>query len=250
MISRSEFVHEKDAELTRRIFTDTPFKSWLDNAHKENLDSVCEYIYSASLPEMQNSDILKLRDNACEKFGVGTFTLYAVRNYDYEISCVGYNVPLVLMPQMLIECGDEKILQARLYEAAAAISAGHHKLKFFIWLVENMSGVASIPLIRQAIIALIYEWNRVRQFTLDRAVFLATDDYALALKNILYGVVPQSILKNFQFGTNNDDFSEQAKRYFKNEDPAQIIGKIFSYLSDYSWLPRRWDELEKFYREH
>lgn len=250
MISKSEFIHEKDAELTQKIFADTPFKTWIDKVHAENLDSICEYVYSASLPEISNTKLLKMRDNACEKFGVDTFTLYSIRNYDYEISCVGYNSPSVLISHSIIECGDEDILQARFYEAAAAISAGHHKLKFFIWLVENMSGIANTPLIGQAIISILYEWNRVRQFTLDRAVFLATENYALTLQNILYGVVPQNILQNFQFGTDNDDFEIQTKRYFKIDDPMQLIGKIFSYFSDYSWLPRRWAELEKFYHKH
>jgi hypothetical protein len=88
-------------------------------------------------------------------------------------------------------------------------------------------GVASVPIIRQAILAVLYEWNRTLQFSLDRAVLLATNNYELALKNILYGVVPDCILKNFQFGNEKDNFLEQAQRYLKNEDPAQIIGKYF-----------------------
>ena len=249
MISTKNFIHEQDERLTNKIFKETPFQSWMDKAYENYLDKVCEYVYSASLPEIHDKSIIKMRSNACEKFGVDTFKMYHNRNYDYDIYCVGYNSPAILISNNLIENNNKEILQARIYAATAAIAAGHHKLSFFIWIAENMSGVASIPIIKHAIIALLYEWNRVRQFTLDRAVLLATGNYTLALKNILYGVIPFEILQNFQFGKNDDTFLEQVHRYFKNDDPTQIIGKFFSYFSDYSWLPRRYDELVKFHNK-
>ena len=247
MIAVRDFVHAQDKKLTKKIFADTPVKTWLDNLHEDHLDEVCEYVYSASLPEITDKKIIKMHDVACQKFGINSFVMYYTRNYDYNISCVGYNFPAVLIPAILIEDADEEILQARLYSAAAAIAAGHPKLKFFLWMAENMSGVVSIPIIGTALLSILYEWNRVRQFTLDRAVFMATEDFELALKNILYGVVPQDILQNFKFDEANNSFDEQTRRYFNTEDPTEIIGKIFSYTSDYSWLPRRYDELEKFY---
>lgn len=249
MISTKDFVHKQDERLTNKIFKETPFQSWMDKAYEHSLDKVCEYVYSASLPEIHDKSIIKMRNSACEKFGVDIFKIYLNRNYEYDIDCVGYNSPAILISSNLLKCNDEEILQARIYAAAAAIAAGHNKLSFFIWIAENMSGAASIPIIKQAIIALLYEWNRTRQFSLDRAVLLATENYELALKNILYGVIPFEILQNFQFGKNDDTFLEQVHRYFKNDDPTQIIGKIFSYFSDYSWLPRRYDELVKFHNK-
>lgn len=248
MIASTEFLHEQDKTLTRRIFAETPFKSWLDSAHENDFDAVCDYVYGASLAEISCGSVLEMRDLACEKFGIEQFKIYCVRDYDLEISCVGYHSPAVLIPNSLIDCANEEILQARLYAAAAAVATGHHRLKFFTWAAENMSGVASLPVIGKAMIALLYEWNRVQQYSLDRAVLLATDNIELALKNILFGIIPQNLLENFRFGSDDDTFLKQTERYFRNENPAQIIGKVFSYFSNYSWLPLRYDELRKFYQ--
>lgn len=246
MIATRDFLHEQDEKLTQRIFSETFFKSWVDRLHTGGLDKVCDYVYGASLPEIPQGSLTVMCDIACQEFGMESVALRQTRNYEPEVLVVGYNTPSILITDSLIDCADEEILQARLYAAAAAIAAGHHKLKFFIWAAENMSGVAGLPIFGKAILAVLYEWNRVRQFSLDRAVLLATGDFSLALKNILFGVVPNEILKNFDFGTNADTFNEQMRRYFGHDDPAQLVGKIFGYLTDYSWLPRRYDELKKF----
>lgn len=247
MISTKEFLHDEDAALTARIFSERPFKSWLDRMHDEVLDDVCNYVYDASFPKISQGVLTQMRDISCAKFGLKPYKLYRTRNYDTEISCVGYNTPAVLIPDSLVDCADE-FIQARLFAQAAAIAAGHNKLTFFIWAAENMSGIGGFPIVGTGLIALLYEWNRARKLSLDRAVLLATDDLSLALKNILFGVVPNDILKNFNFGTDADTFLEQMQRYFRHENPMQTVGKVFSYLTDYSWLPRRYDELRKFHR--
>ena len=247
MISTKDFLHEEDAALTARIFSETPFKSWFDRLHNEGLDEVCDYVYDASFPKISQGVLTQMRDVACEKFGLEPCKLYRTRNYDTEISCVGYNTPAILIPDSLVGCADE-FIQARLYAQAAAIAAGHNKLTFFIWAAENMSGIGGLPIIGSGLIALLYEWNRARKLSLDRAVLLATGDLSLTLKNILFGVVPNDILKNFDFGTDADTFLEQTCRYFRHENPMQTVGKVFGYFTDYSWLPRRYDELRKFHR--
>lgn len=246
MISPEEFLHEQDKKLTAKIFTDTPFRKWFDRLHAQGLDEVCDYVCDATFPQISRGSLPKMRDIACEKFDVTEFKLFTTRNYEREMQLFGYGKPAVLIPDSLLEA-DEEILQARLYAQAAAISAGHHKLKFFIWAAENMSGIAGLPLVGQALTALLYEWNRVRQFSLDRAVLLATGDFSLTLRNILYGVVQDDLLRNFKFGTDDDDFLAQTRRYFEHDEPTEYVGEIFGWFSDYSWLPRRYKELRDFY---
>ena len=246
MISTNDFVHDQDSALTKKIFAETPFKTWLDRLHENNLDEVCDYVVGASLPKISQGALAHMRDLACQKFNVKPFVLYRTRDYNPQLSCIGYHAPAVLVPDSIVDA-DEEILQARLYAQAAAIAAGHHKLKFFIWATENIGGSLALPVIGQTMTLILYEWNRVRQFSLDRAVFLATGDFSLALKNILFGVVPDETLKNFTFGTDADTFLEQTRRYYRHDDPTQIVSEAFGYFSDYSWLPRRYMELRKFH---
>ncbi|MBQ7705639.1 MAG: hypothetical protein IJT73_09480, partial [Selenomonadaceae bacterium] len=183
MISAKDFIHEQDAALTKKIFAETPFKSLMDRLHENNFDAVSDYVCSASFVEIQQPELIKMREIACQKFNIKNFPMCSTRDYNFEISTFGYNSPAILIPNSLLQSASEDILQARIYASAAALAAGQHKLIFFIWAAENMSGIAGLPVIGQALSALLYEWNRVRQFSLDRAVFLATGDINLSFKN-------------------------------------------------------------------
>ncbi|MBE8952139.1 MAG: pyridoxal-phosphate dependent enzyme [Quinella sp. 1Q7] len=168
---------------------------------------------------------------------------------DFDVECAGYNEPIIILPDVLLERNDREIIQARLFAAAGAIAANHHKLGFIVWVAETLGGVANFPLVRQIADGLLYEWSRARKFTHDRAILSATGDLPLTLRNILYGVVPFDVLDNFQFGGEDDSFREQLERYRRNDNPAQMLGKAFSFFSDYAWLPRRYEEVLEFYRK-
>ena len=243
------FIHPLDRTLTEKIFQTDSVKNMLENLHDDELDNICAYVYSASLPEISDKALHKMALVACNKFHVEPVKLYLKRSYDFEVECVGYHEPIVILPAALLERDDYEIIQGRLFAIAGSIAANHHKLAFLLWMAENLSGIANFPLIGQVVKGFFYEWARARKFTLDRAFLLATKNLPLTLKNILYGILPFDVLENFHFDDENDSFMEQTQRYLRNDNPAQMLSKAFSFFSDYSWLPRRYEEVQTFYRK-
>lgn len=236
-----DFIHPTDKALTEKILQVKLLADWLENAN--NLDEVCAYFYSASLPQIVDETLIEMMNRACLSFEIPSTTLYRTRTFEYDVVCVGCNKPVVVLPAVLLNKNDHGIIQGRLYSAAAAIAAQHPKFEFLLWAFENIQG---LPFINSAVKALLYEWNRAKVYTLDRAFFLATGNLELTLKNIFYGIVPFEWLENFHFKSDDDIFLEQAERYFRNENPAQILGKFYSFFMDYAWLPTRYDEIKKF----
>ena len=236
-----DFIHPKDKTLTEKILQIKPLADWLENAGE--LDEVCAYFYSASLPQIVDETLIEMMTRACKSFKVPATALYRTRTFEYNVVCVGYNNPVIVLPSVLLERNDRDIIQGRLYSAASAIAAQHPKFEFLLWAFENIQG---LPVINSTVKALLYEWNRSKVYTLDRAFFLATGDLELTMKNILYGIVPFEWLENFHFNSDDNTFLEQSERYFKNENPAQILGKVYGFFMDYAWLPTRYKEIKKF----
>lgn len=242
------FVHPLDKSLSEKIFRTDTFRKLLDKIHEDDPDAVCDYVYSASLPEIADSSIKQMARVACDEFGIAPVKLYLKRSYDFEVECAGYRRPIVILPAALLERDDREIIQGRLFAVTGAVAANHHKLAFLIWAAENLGGVADFPILGEVVKGFFYEWSRARQFTCDRAFLSATENFPLTLKNILYGNVPFEVLENFRFGGDDDDFLEQTRRYLRNDNPAQMLGKAFGFFSDFAWLPRRYEEVRNFYR--
>lgn len=243
------FIHPTDEALTEKIFGLESLRTWLDETHEEELDEVCAYVYSASLPEIRDESLIKMMNLACEKFEIAPVKLYLKRSYEFDVETVGYHEPVIILSEALVERGDAEIIQGRLFSATAAIVAKHPRLAFLLWVAENLGGVMNFPIIGTAAMGFFYEWNRARQYSLDRAFLMGTGNFSLSLKNILYGVVPFEVLEKFSFDEGNDSFLEQCQRYVQNDNLAQILGRAYSFFMDYAWLPSRYEEIKKFYIE-
>lgn len=243
-MNTEDFIHPSDKALTENILNIDLLSNWLKNSNE--LDEVCDYFYGASMPEITDDLLNEIMIGACRDFNIAAPKIYLTRSYEYDISCVGINCPVVLIPSILKERDDLDIIQGRLYAAAGAIAAQHPKFNFLIWAFENMR---FLPVLDSAALAILYEWRRARVYTLDRAFFLATDDFELSMKNIFYGVIPFEWLENFHFNEHEDTFLEQTERYMSNGNPAQLLGKLHGIFMDFAWLPKRYKELENFIKQ-
>lgn len=250
IMNTTKFVHPMDQKLMEKIYAIGPVKEWMDNTFEEGLDDVCRYAYSASYSKETNPAMRRQMDRACALFGLKPgIPVYRYRSYEYDVTCVGYGTPGIVISSALLDRGDEAIIAGRLGAAVGSIAAGHPKLTFFLWAVESMSGAIPIPFLNETLLALLYQWNRVRVFTQDRAFLTATRNYELALKNILYGVVPFDMLERMSFSERDGDFLEQMEWYLNRDSAAQKVGMVFSLFQDYAWLPERYHELQTFYHQ-
>lgn len=250
MIERQKYVHPMDRELSDKILALPPIKKFLDTIFESKLDAVHSYLYSSSficLPE-EHPAVMGWNEG-CRRFSVEIpGRVYVMRSYDFDVEVVGYSEPAVLISSRLMEEGEEQFLFARAAVCAASAAAGHHKLEFLLWLYENFKGLLQIPVLNTAAEGIVNEWRRCRQYTLDRAFLLFTGDYGMALKNILYGVLPDNILERFQFG-GDDTYTPQVREFYRKETATDVLTAVQSMLQCEIWLPARYRELQRFYEE-
>lgn len=248
-IADDDFLHPLDRELSKKIYDFQPVSQFLDVIFEEGLDEINQYIHSASgiLLPLDSQPAAYLREG-CSYFGVNCIPrVYLCRSYMCTVACSGFSDPVVVVPNVLLEKADAAIIRGRMMAAAASIRAGHHKLSFLLWILENFQGLIPIPLAATAIKGLLYEWKRAQEYSIDRAFLLSTGDYSLALKNILYGETPDSILKNFVFGE-QDTFDMQVAEFYRMENAVDAASKLYSLVQCESWLPARYHELKEFCR--
>lgn len=247
MIDVGAYIHPEEKILVDRIYRLAGVNKILDIIMDEDLDNINRFIYSASsfqLPKEHKA--VQYLEEGCRLFGVDTIPpVYLKRSYYTDISCVGYNIPVIVVPDVLVDKAPDALLRGRMMAAAASIKAGHQKLTFLIWFVDNFIGAIKIPGMGTALNALLYEWTRTQEYTMDRAFYLATENKELALKNILYGEIPDVILNNFRFGPNGT-FDKQVEDFKKPIGTTGTISKVVGYLQKETWIPERYSNLKQY----
>lgn len=247
MIDIGAYMHPEESILVDKIYHFAGVKQILDIIVDENLDDINRFIYSASslqLPESHKA--VRYLKEGCALFGVDTVPpVYLKRSYYADISCMGYSTPVIVVPDVLVDKAPDVLLRGRMMAAAASVKAEHQKLSFLIWFIDNFKGIIRIPGAGAILDALLYEWVRTQEYTLDRAFYLATEDPELALKNILYGEIPDAILNNFKFGPNGT-FDRQVEAFQKSTGITGTASKVISYLQKETWIPERYSELKKY----
>ena len=96
---------------------------------------------------------------------------------------------------------------------------------------------------------LLNDWKRCRIYTCDRAMYLAMQDYPLAMRTILGGTIPAGILDNMGPGTDQDAYQAQVEAFRNNSQMDEFINFANSVFSDTSWLPLRCYKLTEFVQE-
>lgn len=249
IITPRDFIHPLDHSLSARIMNFPVLKQLMDIVFEKKLDSVNSYFFQSScimFPE-KHPVTAALRDG--EKFfNIGEkLQAYSIHSYDFDVKIIGYNHPVVLVSSRLLEENNGFLLRERVATAAAAVNAGHHKLDFLLWIYDNFSGIIRLPVLNIALTGLINEWKRSRQYTLDRAFLVYTKNFELSKKNILYGQIPYSIFKTFNF-KHDDIFQDQVNAFYKKDDILKLATTIQSILQYEIWIPSRYKELCDFYK--
>lgn len=247
MIDMDVYIHPEEKALVEKIYRLAGINHILDIIVNENLDDINRFIYSASCFQLpREHKAVQYLEEGCKLFGVENVPpVYLKRSYYADISCIGYDAPVVIVPDVLVDKATDALLRGRMMAAAASIKAGHQKLMFLIWFIDNFKGVIKIPGIGTALNALLYEWMRTQEYTVDRAFYLATEDKELALKNILYGEIPDTILNNFHFGVEGT-YDKQVEEFKRPTGAVGTASKIIGYLQKETWLPERYSKLKEY----
>lgn len=248
MISRDHYAHPVDISIMEKIFSAHVSASLAETVIDNDLDAVYDYTLEnsyACLP--RNDPAWSYIEEGYELFGGSPIhAVYLTREYEYDVVCKGYNHPVVLVPYTLLRRADQEIIRARMLSTAATIAMEHHRLEFMLWLLETMGGSIPLPVIPDMFRGSLYEWYRCRRYTTDRAVYLATGELSLALRNILYGEIPFEMLNSFAFDGKNDTFLAQVRELEAAGGLSGAASKLIGIFQKESWLTSRYRELITF----
>lgn len=241
------FFHPLDKQLSDKVMHSPLMKKAMRLIINERLDEINWYTHQATHvranPEHPCAEYLR---EGCDFFGVDEIPpLYVRSSYRYDVECIGYEAPVVLVPELLLRDAPDGLLRGRMMSVAASIRAGHHKMGFLLWLKENFGGIIPLPFVDDAFGALLYEWQRAQKYSQDRAFYLAVENKELALENVLFGEMPQSIRDNFTFG-GNDTFDEQVEEFYRMDGVLDVAAAIQGMLQCEIWIPARYQELKAF----
>jgi len=245
-MTKMDYIHPLDREMADKVLNSSLVKGFLGTIFDEHLDDINVYVHSASLYQLDNHPAVEYLREGCKLFGVDEQPpVYVVRSYQYDVICTGYEKPVIQIPDIFLENADNDILRGRMMAMAAAVKAGHHKLKFLLWTLQNFGSIIPIPFATTAMRGLLYEWYRAQYYTYDRAFYLSTKNMELSLKNILFGEISPDILENFEFG-DNDTYDSQVESFFKSNNIVEGLASINAFFQHESWLPARYRELKKY----
>ena len=238
----ADFQHNRDSSLASMITSNVAADRIINVLHQNGLDRAYNYIYRSCCPELtpsSNPSLLKSWAKVCDQFGLSTIPkLYVTRDYRSTVAARGIQEPFLVFSSEYLRKLDEETQVGVLAGQAAAIRCRHQGL---------MYASSMIPAASLVVEPWINDWKRGRFFTYDQAFCLATNDRALALRNVLLNVVPGDLLNQMRFGTSNDTFLDQANRFVNGMGMMQSgIKRAVSMLSDKDWLPERYLEIIKF----
>ena len=247
-----DFQHVQDSKMAGEIFNSTVAQAALNKLQELNFERVYTYLYATSCPQLTEKTSPTLYRNlrrACEMFGLDKVPkVFVTRNYREMVSVIGVNDPFIIFSSEYLRKLDEETLFGILAGQVAAIRCEHHRIVYIAWALQF--ALSYLPAGSIAAGTLINDWKRSRYFTYDRAFALATGNLALSLRQILINVVPQHILDKMELGTESDAFAEQVDFFINGMSNVQTgLRKAVQMFSDKDWLPRRYKEINEFFKE-
>lgn len=251
-IPTEEFMHPLDQAMQEKILHLPLIRQWLEGPMREELDKACTQVYRSSCLRLNESSPWHAAlEEAAELFGLRELPdLYIIRSYELDLRCAGYSKAAILIPSALMDRGDAQAIRWRIFAQAAGIAAGHHKIAFLNWVLDTMTGVIPLPVVDTLLEGALYEWERSRVYTLDRAVLAASGSLETALRNVLYGTMPDEMLQQYVFGRGSQDtFAPQVARFLDDSGVINKAAGIYGFLQQSSWLPARYHELEQYWHQ-
>lgn len=253
-----QFQHERDSKLITDIFNNEladQIFSWIE---KEHVEDVYEMTYRASCICLTNENapnVVNMAERASLLWGLEEIPqIYVYRNYEKTVQICGLNRPFILMSSDFLEIllkGAPEMMFGIIAGQVAGICAGHNKGAMLFWALTTIAQYLPVPgIVLKGLDAMLNDWNRCRFYTYDRAFFLATGNFYLALRSMFLHILPEDILNRFSLGMPDDSYLEQAERFRQDSGLDGVIKMINSLECDDPWLPDRYRELEVFYKSH
>lgn len=250
----SAYQIEEDQKLIEKIMNHELTQKLLDWVREQKVDDVYNTVYRSSFLKLNDQIapmLIRQLEKACELVGLEEIPdVYLVRDFEDTITIGGISSPFILLSSRYLETLEnegELVMLGVLTGQTAGIMAGHHRGLLLSWILSTVSGLVGMNrLLMASLDGLLNDWKRCRIYTCDRAMYLAMEDYPLAIRTILGGTVPAAILDKMEPGTDQDAYQSQVDVFLSNSQMNEFINFANSVFSDTCWLPLRCHKLSEF----
>lgn len=248
-LEHSQYEHPFDAEALRKLESIpflTSFCKWIT---KEFVERVYTIQYTGSNLKVTKANYPKIYqylEDACKILDVNKVPeLYITWSYDINACTIGAEHPIIILNSGLIDLCDEEEIMFIIGHECGHIKSNHMLYHMMAQLLNW--GIESIPggsLIASGLQFAIYYWNRMSEFTADRAGLLCCQDQQAMIRAFIkMAGLPQKEFGNIKPET----FIEQA-RNFKMLD-YEGMNRVVKFLSiadeTHPWTVMRSAELLK-----
>ena len=250
----SAYQIEDDTKLIEKIMNHELTQKLLDWVREQRIDEVYNLVYRSSFLKANDQItpmLMQQLRKACDLVGLQEVPdIYLLRDFEDTVTIGGITSPFLLLSTRylsILENEGEEVMLGVLTGQMAGIMAGHHRGLLLSWILSTVSGLIGMNrLLMASLDGLLNDWKRCRIYTCDRAMYLAMQNYPLAVRTILLGTVPAMILDKMEIGTDEDAYQAQVNAFLHNSQMDEFINFANSVFSDISWLPMRYHKLTEF----
>ena len=245
-----EFQHPADRKAVNAVLSVPGFENILKYISDNSIERVYSFFNNSSMLKISREMSPKMHqmlEEAAQMYGTDVLPdLYLQRNYEFFINLDGMARPYVTLPSAYLETVDDRMLWGMLSSQIAGIQAKHGTIEFIGNIVNMCRGMLPFG-VDTALDLAIKDWKRSREYTVDRAFLLATEDFELAAKHILIGDASNAVLEGIGLDKPNNSYYQQAQEFIHRSGAEGVIQKLETIFSDGQWTASRYIELYNWY---
>lgn len=246
----AEFQHPVDRKAVNAVLAVPGFEEMLKYVSDHSIERVYSFFNSSSMLKISNEmspKIHQMLEEAAQMYGTDVIPdLYLQRNYEYFIDLDGMAKPYVVLSSAWLEAVDDQMLWAVLTAQIAGIQAKHGMIEFIGNILDFTKGMLPFG-VDAALDVAIKEWKRSRVYTTDRAILLATENFELAAKCILFGDASNAVLEGIGLDKPDNTYYQQAQEFIHRSGAEGMIQKVQTLFSSNQWIASRYIELYNWY---
>lgn len=248
------YVDENDRKAISILFENMATKKLIDFISKNGLEDIYRFSYETSNIKLSQENaprIYHMLEEVCRLFDLDEYPdIFICYNYYDTAGIGGMNKPFIVLNAEYIKGINDEMLRGIIASEVAAIKAGHAQVEFMQWIIETISKYIPEAIVTAGIGVLLNECNKNKEYTKDRAFFLATRDFGLTIKYMLGNSVSNEILERFNLGSKTqNEYMKQMRDFQKNKERQIILSKIQNALSSEAFISVRIEKLEGFIQE-
>jgi len=246
------FQHPADKAVTDRIQQSKEFSRVIGFISENSLERMLHGMYLstyAHLTPSNASGLVRMSEEAGKMFGLDkTPELFIRRSYNMSAEMRGIKKPVMMLSTEMINNYSERAVWAAIASCACRAKTGYCEIDMIDWTIQ-VTGMLLPGNTAKMMGALIDQWKKVSQLTLDRAALIASGDLNTAMEVILGGEMPMEVLRSIDFRDPSCGYMQQCREFAADQgNVLNTIRAIDAVYYNKAMLATRYTELFNFYQ--